>query len=67
MKGKVYFLHRYGLTMWLTLSITFALAFIAGFFTMWFAFDDLGSDVVFFIDDAELEQMHWDGLRKGPQ
>tara|TARA_R110001632_G_scaffold12717_4_gene44037 strand:- start:715 stop:876 length:162 start_codon:yes stop_codon:yes gene_type:complete len=53
--------------MWLTLSIIFALAFVAGFISMWLALDDLGSDVVFFIDDAELEDMHWNGLRNGPQ
>tara|TARA_R100000541_G_C1881580_1_gene82374 strand:- start:883 stop:1038 length:156 start_codon:yes stop_codon:yes gene_type:complete len=40
---------------------------ILGFLTVWFLFDDLGSNVQFFIDEEELQQMHWDGLRKGPQ
>jgi hypothetical protein len=38
-----------------------------GFLTTWFLFDDLGSDVQFFVDEAELEEMHWNGLRRGPQ
>jgi len=53
--------------MWLTLSIAFFLSFIAGFVAMWIAFDDLGTDVVFFDNEEELQQMHWNGLRKGPQ
>tara|TARA_R110000782_G_scaffold246026_1_gene332742 strand:+ start:131 stop:292 length:162 start_codon:yes stop_codon:yes gene_type:complete len=53
--------------MWLSLSIAFVLAFIAGFCSIWFALDDLGSEVIFFTDQEELERMHWEGLRKGPQ
>ena len=52
--------------MWFYLAL-FSLAFIAGFFTMWFALDDLGTQVVFFDSEEELQQMHWNGLRKGPQ
>ena len=50
-----------GLFLWLLFGIAL------GFLTTWFLFDDLGSDVQFFIDEEELQQMHWDGLRKGPQ
>lgn len=54
--------------MWLTLSITFLLSFIAGFIAMWLVtFDDLGTEIVFFDSEEELQQMHWNGLRKGPQ
>jgi|TARA_R100000149_G_C5868135_1_gene132536 hypothetical protein len=46
--------------------IMFFLAFIAGFLTMWFAsMDDLGSDVVIFTSDEELQELCWNGLRKG--
>ena len=46
--------------------IMFFLAFIAGFLTMWFAsMDDLGSDVVIFANDEELQELCWNGLRKG--
>jgi len=41
------------------------IAFIGGFLTMWYLLDDLGSDVVIFTDDAELQELCWDGLRKG--
>ena len=51
--------------MMLNLWVWFALAFIAGFFTMWMALDDLGSDVVIFTSDEELQELCWDGLRKG--
>jgi len=44
--------------------ILFILAFIAGFLTM-FLFDDLGSDVVIFASDEELQELCWNGLRKG--
>ena len=43
------------------------IAFIGGFLTMWYILDDLGSDVVIFTDDAELQELCWDGLRKGEQ
>jgi|TARA_R100000479_G_scaffold171330_1_gene114823 hypothetical protein len=39
------------------------LAFVAGFLLTWFSFDDIGTDVVFFDDDEELQKMHWNGLR----
>jgi|GEM_PF-3999762 len=41
------------------------IAFIGGFLTMWYILDDLGSDVVIFTDDAELQELCWNGLRKG--
>jgi hypothetical protein len=44
--------------------ILFILAFIAGFLTMWL-FDDLGSDVVIFTSEEELQELCWNGLRKG--
>jgi hypothetical protein len=47
------------------LIVLFILAFIAGFLTLWLGFDDLGSDVVIFTNDAELQELCWDGLRKG--
>tara|TARA_R100001509_G_scaffold139913_1_gene94537 strand:- start:59 stop:217 length:159 start_codon:yes stop_codon:yes gene_type:complete len=52
--------------MWYYLTLFFV-AFLAGFLTMWFSFDDLGTQIVFFESEEELQQMHWDGLRKGPQ
>lgn len=45
--------------------ILFILAFIAGFLTLWLGFDDLGSDVVIFSNDEELQELCWNGLRKG--
>jgi len=48
-----------------TLVVLFVLAFIAGFLTMWLATNDLGSDVVIFTSEEELQQLCWDGLRKG--
>jgi hypothetical protein len=45
--------------------ILFILAFIAGFLTMWLATEDLGSDVVIFASDEELQELCWNGLRKG--
>lgn len=48
-----------------TLIMLFVLAFIAGFLTMWLATNDLGSDVVIFESDEDLQQMCWGGLRKG--
>lgn len=45
--------------------ILFILAFIAGFLTLWLGFDDLGSDVVIFTCDEELQELCWNGLRKG--
>lgn len=45
--------------------ILFILAFIAGFLTLWLGFDDLGSDVVIFTNDEELQELCWNGLRKG--
>jgi len=52
--------------MWYYLTL-FLVAFLAGFLTMWFAFDDIGTEIVFFESEEELQQMHWEGLRKGPQ
>ena len=47
-------------------EIMFYLPFNAGFLTMWFAsMDDLGSDVVIFTSDEELQELCWNGLRKG--
>ena len=54
-----------GRNMVLFLWLLFGIAL--GFLTTWFLFDDLGSDVQFFVDEAELEEMHWNGLRRGPQ
>ena len=48
--------------MWFYVAL-FIVAFAVGFFTMWFAFDDIGTDVVFFDDDEDLQKMHWNGLR----
>ncbi len=31
------------------------------------AFDNIGSDVVFFEGPEELDEMCWQGLRRGPQ
>jgi len=45
--------------------ILFILAFIAGFLTLWLGFDDLGSDVVIFASEEELQELCWNGLRKG--
>ena len=50
--------------MTIELIVLFVLAFIAGFLTMWL-FDDLGSDVVIFANDEELQELCWNGLRKG--
>ena len=47
------------------LWVWFWLAFIAGFFSMWMSLDDLGSNVVIFTSDEELQELCWDGLRKG--
>ena len=41
------------------------IAFIGGFLTMWYILDDLGSDVVIFTNDEELQELCWNGLRKG--
>jgi hypothetical protein len=49
------------------LWLFFILSFICGFLFTWYATDDLGSDVVFFTDSAELQEMCMDGLRKGQQ
>ena len=51
--------------MTIELIVLFFLAFIAGFLTLWLGFDDLGSDVVIFANDEELQELCWDGLRKG--
>mgnify|MGYP003666476365 FL=1 len=40
---------------------------ILGFLTTSFLFKDLGSNVQFFDYKEELQEMHWNGLRKGPQ
>jgi hypothetical protein len=47
------------------LWVWFWLAFIGGFFTTWMALDDLGSNVVIFTSEEELQQLCWDGLRDG--
>lgn len=49
----------------MSLLLYFGLAFIAGFAFVWFLFDDLGSDVVYFTSKEELEEECWDGMRKG--
>lgn len=48
--------------MWFYVAL-FIVAFAVGFFTTWLSLDDLGADVVFFDNDEELQQMHWQGLR----
>jgi mevalonate pyrophosphate decarboxylase len=48
-----------------TLIVLFVLSFIAGFLTMWFWTNDLGSNVVIFASEEELQQLCWDGLRDG--
>ncbi len=49
----------------MSLLLYFGLAFIAGFAFVWFLFDDLGSNVVYFTSKEELEEECWDGMRKG--
>jgi hypothetical protein len=49
----------------MSLWLLFGLAFIVGFAFTWFAFDDLGSDVVYFTSKKELEEECWNGMRKG--
>jgi len=49
----------------MSLWLFFGLAFIAGFVFTWFAFDDLGTDVVYFTSKEELEEGCWNGMRKG--
>tara|TARA_R100001377_G_C3104330_1_gene80291 strand:- start:269 stop:424 length:156 start_codon:yes stop_codon:yes gene_type:complete len=50
-----------GLLLWLLFGIAL------GFTTTWFLFTDIGTNIEFFVDDKELQEMHWNGLRKGPQ
>jgi hypothetical protein len=45
----------------MSLWVLFWLFFLAGFLSVWFMFDDIGT--VFFTDDEELQEMHWSGLR----
>lgn len=47
---------------WIILSI---IAFVAGFLATWLATNDLGSNVVIFTSEEELQELCWDGLRKG--
>jgi len=47
----------------MSLWVLFWLFFLAGFLSVWFMFDDIGNDTVFFTDDEELQEMHWSGLR----
>jgi hypothetical protein len=49
----------------MSLWLFFGLAFIAGFAFVWFLFDDLGSDVIYFSTKEELEEGCWNGMRKG--
>ncbi len=48
----------------MSLWVLFILAFMIGFAFIWFMFDDLGSNAVFFTDEEELQRLHWEGLRR---
>tara|TARA_R110002167_G_scaffold58755_1_gene166228 strand:- start:455 stop:610 length:156 start_codon:yes stop_codon:yes gene_type:complete len=51
----------------MVLFFWFLFGIILGFLTTSFLFKDLGSNVQFFDYEEELQEMHWNGLRKGPQ
>ena len=49
----------------MNLLVLFFLSMVAGFIITWFATEDLGSDVVFFTYNEEIQDICMGGLRNG--